>query len=52
MLFRSHHELGVEAHGGAGNQGLCVLYACAVERVARGEVVGAIKDDVGVCNKL
>ncbi len=43
-----HRDLGVEADRRPGDERLFRLYAGAVERVARGEVVGAIEDDICV----
>ena len=43
-----HHQLRLEADCGAGNQGLRVLYAGAVEGVAGGKVVGAVEHHLGL----
>ena len=44
-------ELPVEPDRGARNQGLGMLHARAVERVARGEIVAAVENHVGGCDE-
>jgi len=48
FLRSKHRNLRVEANGRAGNERFPELHAGAVERMARGEVVGAIEDDIHV----